>query len=51
MAANTHMDKKFLHSWRPDSWRSRIAGQQPLYPDTETAERVLAEIRDRKSVV
>jgi 3-deoxy-7-phosphoheptulonate synthase len=38
------MDKQFLHPWRPDSWRSRIAGQQPLYPSTEAAERVLAEI-------
>jgi 3-deoxy-7-phosphoheptulonate synthase len=38
------MDKKFLHPWKPDSWRSRVAGQQPLYPDAEAAERVLAEI-------
>ncbi|HLW74386.1 MAG TPA: 3-deoxy-7-phosphoheptulonate synthase class II [Gammaproteobacteria bacterium] len=38
------MDKKFLHPWKPDSWRSRVAGQQPLYPDVDAAERVLAEI-------
>jgi 3-deoxy-7-phosphoheptulonate synthase len=38
------MDQKFLHSWRPDSWRSRSAGQQPLYPDAAAADRVLAEI-------
>ncbi|HEX7965110.1 MAG TPA: 3-deoxy-7-phosphoheptulonate synthase class II [Gammaproteobacteria bacterium] len=39
------MDRKFLHPWQPDSWRNRVAGQQPLYPDAEAAERVLAEIR------
>ena len=33
-----------MHPWKPDSWRSRVAGQQPLYPDAEAAERVLAEI-------
>ena len=38
------MDKKFLHTWKPDSWRTRVAGQQPLYPDAETAEQVLADI-------
>ena len=38
------MDTKFTHPWKPDSWRSRVAGQQPLYPDTAAAERVLAEI-------
>ncbi len=39
------MDRKFLHPWQPDSWRTRVAGQQPLYPDTAAAERVLGEIR------
>ena len=39
------MDREFLHPWQPDSWRSRVAGQQPLYADTAAAERVLAEIR------
>jgi 3-deoxy-7-phosphoheptulonate synthase len=39
------MDRKFLHPWQPDSWRNRVAGQQPLYPDAEAAERVLGEIR------
>src|SRR6185503_811113 len=39
------MDRKFLHPWQPDSWRTRVAGQQPLYPDAEAAERVLAGIR------
>ena len=38
------MDRKFSHPWKPDSWRSRVAGQQPLYPDAEAAEQVLAEI-------
>ncbi|HEU5398244.1 MAG TPA: 3-deoxy-7-phosphoheptulonate synthase class II [Gammaproteobacteria bacterium] len=38
------MDREFLHPWKPDSWRSRVAGQQPLYPDAAAAERVLAEI-------
>ena len=33
-----------MHPWKPDSWRNRIAGQQPLYPDADAAERVLAEI-------
>ncbi len=33
-----------MHPWKPDSWRSRVAGQQPLYPDGEAAERVVAEI-------
>ena len=39
------MDRKFAHPWQPESWRTRVAGQQPLYPDTEAAERVLGEIR------
>ena len=34
-----------MHPWQPDSWRSRIAGQQPLYPDSAAAERVIAQIR------
>ena len=38
------MDTKFSHPWKPDSWRSRIAGQQPLYPDAAAVERTLAEI-------
>jgi len=38
------MDQKFMHPWQPDSWRTRTAGQQPLYPDAQAAERVLAEI-------
>jgi len=33
-----------MQPWRPDSWRSRTAGFQPLYPDAQAAERVLAEI-------
>ncbi|MFI4968217.1 MAG: class II 3-deoxy-7-phosphoheptulonate synthase [Gammaproteobacteria bacterium] len=39
------MDREFLHPWQPDSWRSRIAGQQPLYPDAAAVERVIAQIR------
>ncbi|HSC48105.1 MAG TPA: 3-deoxy-7-phosphoheptulonate synthase class II [Gammaproteobacteria bacterium] len=38
------MDTKFHHPWKPDSWRSRVAGQQPLYPDPAAVERTLAEI-------
>jgi len=38
------MDTKFRHPWNPDSWRSRVAGQQPLYPDATAVERTLAEI-------
>jgi len=38
------MDKKFLHPWQPGSWQSRVATQQPLYPDSASAERVLARI-------
>ncbi|MGH8400379.1 MAG: 3-deoxy-7-phosphoheptulonate synthase, partial [Gammaproteobacteria bacterium] len=39
------MDHKLTHQWTPDSWQSRIAGQQPLYADSSAVERVLAEIR------
>jgi 3-deoxy-7-phosphoheptulonate synthase len=39
------MDREFLHPWKPDSWRNRVAGQQPLYPDTHVAEAVVAQIR------
>ena len=39
------MDREFLHPWQPDSWRSRVAGQQPLYPDAAAVERVIAQIR------
>jgi len=39
------MDREFLHPWKPDSWRHRVAGQQPLYPDTAAAEQVVAQIR------
>jgi len=39
------MDREFLHPWQPDSWRTRVAGQQPLYPDAAAAERVIAQIR------
>ncbi|HZT28743.1 MAG TPA: 3-deoxy-7-phosphoheptulonate synthase class II [Bryobacteraceae bacterium] len=39
------MDREFLHPWKPDSWRHRVAGQQPLYPDAAAAERVVAQIR------
>jgi len=38
------MDKKFLHPWQPGSWQSRVATQQPLYPDAQAAERVLVRI-------
>jgi|SRR5215469_3932888 len=38
------MDTKFTHPWKPESWRTRVAGQQPLYPDAAAAERVLTEI-------
>lgn len=30
--------------WTPDSWQSRVAGQQPLYADRDALERVLTEI-------
>src|SRR5690348_8703624 len=39
------MDREFLHPWKPDSWRNRVAGQQPLYPDAAAAEQVVAQIR------
>jgi 3-deoxy-7-phosphoheptulonate synthase len=39
------MDREFLHPWQPHSWRSRVAGQQPLYPDAAAVERVIAQIR------
>ena len=39
------MDREFLHPWKPDSWRNRVAGQQPLYPDAAAAESVVAQIR------
>ncbi|HEY3644164.1 MAG TPA: 3-deoxy-7-phosphoheptulonate synthase class II [Gammaproteobacteria bacterium] len=39
------MDREFLHPWKPDSWRNRVAGQQPLYPDAAAAEAVVAQIR------
>jgi 3-deoxy-7-phosphoheptulonate synthase len=39
------MDREFLHPWQPDSWRTRVAGQQPLYPDAAAVERVIAQIR------
>ncbi|HEY1771664.1 MAG TPA: 3-deoxy-7-phosphoheptulonate synthase class II [Gammaproteobacteria bacterium] len=39
------MDREFLHPWQPDSWRNRVAGQQPLYPDAAAVERVIAQIR------
>ena len=39
------MDREFLHPWKPESWRNRIAGQQPLYPDAGAAEQVVAQIR------
>ncbi|MGE5624260.1 MAG: class II 3-deoxy-7-phosphoheptulonate synthase [Bacillota bacterium] len=42
--AGSDMDTKFMHPWKPDSWRTRVAGQQPLYPDADVAERVVAEI-------
>jgi 3-deoxy-7-phosphoheptulonate synthase len=38
------MDREFLHPWKPDSWRNRIAGQQPLYPDSAAVDRALAQI-------
>ncbi|HEY3860061.1 MAG TPA: 3-deoxy-7-phosphoheptulonate synthase class II [Gammaproteobacteria bacterium] len=38
------MDREFLHPWKPDSWRNRVAGQQPLYPDAAAVERALAQI-------
>src|SRR5579871_6273468 len=31
--------------WSPDSWRGRIALQQPDYPDPTALERVLSELR------
>jgi len=39
------MDREFLHPWKPESWRNRVAGQQPLYPDAAVAEAVVAQIR------
>ena len=39
------MDREFLHPWKPESWRNRVAGQQPLYPDAGAAEQVVAQIR------
>ena len=33
-----------MHPWKPDSWRNRVAGQQPLYPDAAAADQVLAQI-------
>ena len=39
------MDREFLHPWKPESWRNRVAGQQPLYPDAAAAEAVVAQIR------
>ncbi|MGH8372139.1 MAG: class II 3-deoxy-7-phosphoheptulonate synthase [Gammaproteobacteria bacterium] len=39
------MDDQLRHDWAPDSWQSRIAGQQPLYADGAAVEHVLTEIR------
>lgn len=38
-------EQKSGHLWSPDSWKSRVALQQPEYPDAEALERVLEELR------
>ena len=39
------MERQLSQKWRPDSWQSHSAGQQPLYADTAAVTRVLAAIR------
>ena len=31
-------------AWSPDSWRSRVAEQQPSYPDADELAKVLAHV-------
>ncbi|HET7676151.1 MAG TPA: 3-deoxy-7-phosphoheptulonate synthase class II [Gammaproteobacteria bacterium] len=38
-------------SWRPDSWQSRSAGQQPLYAERDALHAVLAEIHQLPGLV
>ena len=38
-------DELFENPWTPESWRARIAGQQPDWPDSDAVDAVLAEIR------
>ena len=48
----THtVDNKFIHPWQPESWQSRTAGQQPLYPDAAAVQRVLTDIRQLPPLV
>lgn len=45
------MDNKFTQKWRPDSWHSHTAGQQPLYADNAAVTQVLAEIHQLPPLV
>ncbi|MDE2235413.1 MAG: 3-deoxy-7-phosphoheptulonate synthase [Gammaproteobacteria bacterium] len=45
------MEDKLTLDWRPHSWQSRNAGQQPLYSDMQAVDRVLAEIHQRPPLV
>ena len=45
------MEEKVTLDWRPHSWRSRAAGQQPLYSDMRAVDVVLAEIHQRPPLV
>lgn len=38
------MDNKFAQKWRPESWQTHTADQQPLYTDVTAVTRVLADI-------
>ncbi len=40
-----------LSPWTPDSWRSRSALQQPVYPDSAELDRVLGELRQLPPLV
>ena len=36
--------QNLLEDWTPDSWKSRPAAQQPVYPDQERLNAVLCEL-------
>src|SRR5437763_10790522 len=40
-----------LAEWSPESWRARVALQQPDYPDPAALDRVLADLRQLPPLV
>ncbi|MGH8278175.1 MAG: 3-deoxy-7-phosphoheptulonate synthase class II [Gammaproteobacteria bacterium] len=45
------MERPLTHNWRPDSWQTHDAGQQPLYADNSAVQRVLAAIHQLPPLV